>query len=77
MTDTHIRKYQQIINKIQENEGWNTWKNDPDPVEEIDLFNAANQIPWNIDPIKKKDPYEGTNYREEWHIHRGWKYPCK
>ena len=47
-------------------------------MDDIEIFETAEQIPWNINPInEKKDPYEGTNYREEWHIHRGWKHPCK
>ena len=43
-------------------------------MDDIEIFETAEQISWDINPInEKKDSYEGTNYREEWHIHRGWK----
>ena len=79
MTDTHIRKYNDILYHIQINDdNWNTWRNESEPMDDIEIFETAKQISWDINSVnEKKDPYKGTNYREEWHIHRRWKHSCK
>ena len=33
MTSTHVREYNQIIKRIQTNGTWNTWEDDPEPME--------------------------------------------
>ena len=84
ITDTHIRRYDQILEQIEQFEGndqldnwdeWNSWDNTNDPFTDEEWETKTNE--WQASVEKAKDPYEGTNYREEWHIFRGWKYPCK
>ena len=78
ITDTHVRRYDQILEQIEQFEGndqldnwdeWNSWDNTNDPFTDEEWETKANE--WQASVEKAKDPYEGTNYREEWHIFRG------
>lgn len=80
MTSIHVRKYEKILQHIQEDIAcygtWEHWENNNDPLNDLEIYNNAGyNDEWQPEPYK--DPFENTNYREEYHIFRGSKWPYK
>ena len=69
MTDTHVRKYQEIIDNIIAKGDWNTWGEDVDPMDDLEIFNQMKEILYEL--FEEPNLYEGIQYFEEHHIYQG------
>ena len=44
----------QTISNFQINDkNWNNWRNESEPMDDIEIFETAEQIPWDINPINE------------------------